>query len=58
MLRFDVWLRVTRGSRKAGGSWQQLWQVAVDIATIQEEINVEPSENRISIQVRASEALL
>ena len=50
MLRFNVWLRVTRGSRKAGGSWQQLWHVAVDIATIQEKINVtgrEPSENRI-----------
>ena len=35
MLRLDVWLKVTRGSRKAGGSCQELWQIAVDIATKQ-----------------------
>ena len=31
MLRFDVCLKVTRGSKKAGGSCQQLWQSAEDI---------------------------
>ncbi len=33
MLRFDMWLKVSRGSRKGGGSCQQLWQTAVDIST-------------------------
>lgn len=33
MLRFVVWLKVIRGSRRAGGSCQQLWQTAVDIST-------------------------
>ena len=35
MLRFGVWLKVTRGSRKAGGSCQELWQTAADIFTKQ-----------------------
>ena len=34
MLRFDVWFNDIRGSRKAGGSWQQLWQIFIDIAII------------------------
>lgn len=33
MLRFNVWLKVTRGSRKVGGSCPQLWQIAVAIAS-------------------------
>lgn len=33
MLRFDVWVTVARGSRKAGGSCQQLLQTTVDIST-------------------------
>ena len=32
MPRFDVWLKSSLGSRKAGGSCQQLWQTAADIS--------------------------